>query len=91
MCNVVTGFGANIDDDLTGHADFDFVTFTGTTFVGQHIVEICAKPKTRKTLELGGVSPTVVLADADLDKIMPLAAIESSCGVLILPRLGFRH
>ena len=72
--NVVTGFGADIGDDLTSHTDVDFVTFTGSTVVGQHINEICAKNKTPNTLELGGKSPTVILADADLDKVMPLAA-----------------
>lgn len=72
--NVVTGFGAQIGDDLTGHADVDFVTFTGSSVVGQHIAEICARSKTRSTLELGGKSPTVVLTDADLDTVMPLAA-----------------
>ena len=72
--NVVTGDGAEIGDDLTGHEDVDFVTFTGSSAVGQHINEICAKNKTPNTLELGGKSPTVVLADADLDRVMPLAA-----------------
>ena len=72
--NVVTGMGAEIGDDLTSHQDVSFVTFTGSTVVGQHINEICAKNKTPSTLELGGKSPTVVLADADLDKVMPLAA-----------------
>ncbi|MDG1739104.1 MAG: aldehyde dehydrogenase family protein [Paracoccaceae bacterium] len=72
--NVVSGFGAEIGDDLTSSKDIDFVTFTGSTFVGQHINEICAKNKTPNTLELGGKSPTVILADADLDKVMPLAA-----------------
>ncbi len=72
--NVVTGMGAEIGDDLTGHKDVNFVTFTGSTVVGQHINEICAKNKTPNTLELGGKSPTIILADADLDKVMPLAA-----------------
>ncbi|MEM6371277.1 MAG: aldehyde dehydrogenase family protein [Pseudomonadota bacterium] len=72
--NVVTGFGHEIGDDLTGHTDVSFVTFTGSTVIGQHINEICAKNKTPSTLELGGKSPTVILADADLDKVMPLAA-----------------
>ncbi|MEM1234370.1 MAG: aldehyde dehydrogenase family protein [Pseudomonadota bacterium] len=72
--NVVTGMGHEIGDDLTSHVDVDFVTFTGSTVVGQHINEICAKNKTPSTLELGGKSPTIVLADADLDKVMPLAA-----------------
>ncbi|PSL19740.1 aldehyde dehydrogenase family protein [Shimia abyssi] len=72
--NVVTGLGSEIGDNLTGNKDVDFVTFTGSTVVGQHINEICAKNKTPNTLELGGKSPTVILADADLDKVMPLAA-----------------
>ena len=72
--NVVTGMGHEIGDDLTGSKDVDFVSFTGSSVVGQHINEVCAKNKTPLTLELGGKSPTVVLADADLDKVMPLAA-----------------
>ena len=72
--NVVTGNGAEIGDDLTSSEDVDFVSFTGSSVVGQHIAEICAKNKTPNTLELGGKSATVVLADADLDKAMPLAA-----------------
>ncbi len=72
--NVVTGLGHEIGDDLTSHKDVDFVTFTGSSVVGQHINEICAKNKTPNTLELGGKSPTIVLADANLDEVMPLAA-----------------
>jgi len=72
--NVVTGFGHDIGDDLTSHKDVAFVTFTGSSVVGQHINEICARNKTPNTLELGGKSPTVILADADLDKAVPLAA-----------------
>lgn len=72
--NVVTGNGAEIGDDLTSSKDVDFVTFTGSSVVGQHVHEICAKNKTPNTLELGGKSPTIVLADANLDKVMPLAA-----------------
>lgn len=72
--NVVTGNGAEIGDDLTSSADVDFVSFTGSSVVGQHIAEVCARNKTPNTLELGGKSPTLVLADADLDTCMPLAA-----------------
>lgn len=72
--NVVSGLGHEIGDNLTGNKDVDFVTFTGSTVVGQHINEICAKNKTPNTLELGGKSPTVILADANLDEVMPLAA-----------------
>ncbi len=72
--NVVTGYGAEIGDDLTSHEDVNFVTFTGSSVVGQHIIEVCAKNKTPNTLELGGKSPTLILADANLDEVMPLAA-----------------
>jgi len=72
--NVVTGMGADIGDDLTSNKDVDFVSFTGSTVIGQHINEICAKNKTPNTLELGGKSATVILADADLDAAMPLVA-----------------
>jgi len=72
--NVVTGIGHEIGDDLTGNPDVNFLSFTGSSIVGQHINEICAKHKTRVTLELGGKSPTLVLKDADLDKAMPLVA-----------------
>lgn len=71
--NVVTGFGYEIGDSLVGSTDVDFVTFTGSSVVGQHINEVCAKNKTPVTLELGGKSPTVVLKDADLAKVLPLA------------------
>ena len=72
--NVVTGPGAEIGDSLTSHKDVDFVTFTGSSVVGQHIAEICAKNRTPHTLELGGKSPTIILADANLDEVIPIAA-----------------
>ena len=72
--NVVTGLGVEIGDDLTSSPDVDFVSFTGSSLVGQHIAEICAHNRTPHTLELGGKSPTVVLADADLDTVVPVAA-----------------
>lgn len=71
--NVVTGLGRDIGDTLVGHEDVDFVTFTGSSVVGQHINEICAKNKTPVTLELGGKSPSVILQDADLEKTIPVA------------------
>lgn len=69
--NVVTGFGHEIGDTLTAHPGVDFVTFTGSSVVGQHINELCARNKTPVTLELGGKSPVIVLDDADLDKAVP--------------------
>jgi len=72
--NVVTGYGHEIGDDLTSDKDVAFVTFTGSSVVGQRINEICARNKTPNTLELGGKSATVIMADADLDKTVPRAA-----------------
>jgi acyl-CoA reductase-like NAD-dependent aldehyde dehydrogenase len=71
--NVVTGFGHEIGDALTGHPDVSMVTFTGSSRVGAHIQRICAERNKRVTLELGGKSPMVVLADADLDKAVAAA------------------
>lgn len=71
--NLVTGFGAEIGDSLTGHPDVDFVTFTGSSVVGQHIAELCARHRRPNTLELGGKSPMVVLRDADLPKAIAAA------------------
>ncbi len=71
--NLVTGFGHDIGDTLVGHEDVDFLTFTGSSVVGQHINELCAKNKTPVTLELGGKSPSLILKDADLEKVVPIA------------------
>lgn len=71
--NVVTGYGHEIGDALTGHPDVSMVTFTGSSRVGAHIQRICAEGNKKVTLELGGKSPMVVLADADLAKAVPAA------------------
>jgi acyl-CoA reductase-like NAD-dependent aldehyde dehydrogenase len=72
--NVVTGFGHQIGDSLTTHPLVRMVTFTGSSRVGKHIHKLCAEHGKRVTLELGGKSPLVVLADADLDKAVAAAA-----------------
>ncbi|MHA6197305.1 aldehyde dehydrogenase family protein [Pseudomonas wadenswilerensis] len=64
--NVVTGTGAVAGDALTRDPRVDKLTFTGSTAVGQHIGKIAMDNMTRVTLELGGKSPTIVMADADL-------------------------
>lgn len=65
--NVVSGSGHEIGDALTTHPDVKMVTFTGSCRVGQHIRELCGKHGKRLTLELGGKSPLVVMADADME------------------------
>jgi hypothetical protein len=57
-----------------GHPGVDKVAFTGSTEVGKLIVEAAANDLKRVTLELGGKSPNVVFADADLETAIPGAA-----------------
>ena len=64
--NVVCGAG-EVGSTLCGHHDVAHVTFTGSTDTGRKIMQAASKPVAGVTLELGGKSPVVVLADADLD------------------------
>ncbi|MGC5702178.1 aldehyde dehydrogenase family protein [Pseudomonas sp. NFXW11] len=64
--NVVTGTGSIAGAALTRNPLVDKLTFTGSTAVGQQIGKIAMDSMTRVTLELGGKSPTIVMADADL-------------------------
>ncbi|MCL9761602.1 aldehyde dehydrogenase family protein [Frankia sp. AiPa1] len=75
VVNIVTGFGETVGAALTEHDGVDKVAFTGSTAVGKHIVRASAGNLKRVTLELGGKSPDVVFADADLDKAVPGAAM----------------
>jgi aldehyde dehydrogenase (NAD+) len=70
--NVVTGLGAEAGAALAGHPDIDFVTFTGSPEVGTLIQTAAARNRIGCTLELGGKSPQLVFADADLDKALPV-------------------
>jgi 4-guanidinobutyraldehyde dehydrogenase/NAD-dependent aldehyde dehydrogenase len=65
--NVVPGLGETAGQALARHLDVDAVTFTGSTAVGRLIMGYAAQSNLKKvSLELGGKSPNVVLADADL-------------------------
>lgn len=72
--NLVTGFGHQIGDALTTHPLVKAVMFTGSSRVGKHIGGLCGPLLRRALLELGGKSPLVVLADADLDAAVDAAA-----------------
>ena len=65
VVNIVTGFG-DAGAALAAHDDVDKVAFTGSTEVGKLIVKAAAGNLKKVTLELGGKSPNVVFADADL-------------------------
>lgn len=74
VINVVPGFGPTAGAALSGHMDVDKVAFTGEHTTGQIIMEAAAKSNLKRvSLELGGKSPNVVFADADLD-----AAVEGA-------------
>ena len=75
VVNIVTGLGETAGAALAAHPDVDKIAFTGSTEVGRLIVEAAGKSNLKKvTLELGGKSPNIVLADADLDTAIPGAA-----------------
>ena len=74
LYNVVSGFGVDIGDSLTTHPLTKVVMFTGSSRIGRHIAALCGQHVKRVVLELGGKSPLVVLADADLDRAVEAAA-----------------
>jgi len=74
VVNVLTGQGA-AGASLAAHPGVDKVAFTGSTATGQHIVRASAGNLKRLSLELGGKSPDIVFADADLDEAVPGAAM----------------
>jgi aldehyde dehydrogenase (NAD+) len=67
LINIVTGFGETAGAALSSHPDVDKIAFTGSSFTGQEIVRAAAGNLKRVSLELGGKSPDVIFADADLD------------------------
>ena len=71
VVNVVTGVGNRAGEALLTHPMVDKISFTGSKVVGQHIQRTCADQLKRVTLELGGKSPNIVFADADLVTAIP--------------------
>jgi aldehyde dehydrogenase (NAD+) len=74
------GVPASNDIDAAGaamstHPDIDKIAFTGSTGVGEKIIRAAAGTMKRVSVELGGKSPNIVFADADLDKAVPAAAM----------------
>ncbi len=70
--NVVTGLGEEAGAALAAHPGIDFVSFTGSNEVGALVQQAAAKNAVKCVLELGGTSPQVVFADADLDRAVPI-------------------
>ncbi|MER6271484.1 aldehyde dehydrogenase [Streptomyces sp. NPDC001797] len=73
VLNVVQGYGAEIGDALTSHPDVRRISFTGSVPTARRIAASAAVNLTPLSLELGGKSPLLVFADADLDLAVDLA------------------
>ena len=67
VLNVIPGPGSSAGAALVRHPGVDKITFTGSTEVGKQIMRECAETVKKVTLELGGKSPNIVFADADLE------------------------
>jgi len=75
VVNVVPGYGETAGAALAAHPNVDKVAFTGSHLTGQKIVQASAGNLKRVSLELGGKSPDVVFADADLEAAVPGAGM----------------
>jgi aldehyde dehydrogenase (NAD+)/betaine-aldehyde dehydrogenase len=74
VINIVPGDGPTTGAYLVKHPGIDKVAFTGSTKTGGEIMRLCSEPIKRLTLELGGKSPNLVFADADLADALPASA-----------------
>src|ERR1700676_2491404 len=74
VVNILTGFGETAGAALAAHPDVDKIAFTGSTEVGKLIVQAAAGNLKKVSLGLGGKSPAIILADADLDAAIAGAA-----------------
>jgi phenylacetaldehyde dehydrogenase len=74
VVNILAGYGETAGAALAAHHDVDKIAFTGSTEVGKLIVQAAAGNLKKVSLELGGKSPTIVFADADIDAAIPGAA-----------------
>lgn len=68
VINIVSGFGKITGEALTNHPKVKKIAFTGSTATGKHIYQNAAKNLKKVTLELGGKSPNIIFADADMSQ-----------------------
>ena len=73
--NVIAGKGRIAGEAMVKHPGIDKISFTGSTEVGQHIMRVAADTVKKVTMELGGKSPNIVFADADLDAALKGATL----------------
>jgi aldehyde dehydrogenase (NAD+) len=72
VINVVTGYGHEAGAALVAHPGIDHISFTGSPAVGKLVIQAAAEHHAPVTLELGGKSPQLVFADADMDAMVPV-------------------
>jgi acyl-CoA reductase-like NAD-dependent aldehyde dehydrogenase len=76
VLQVLPGPGGSLGKHLAMHMDIDGLTFTGSTPVGKQLMQYSGQSNLKRTfLELGGKSPNIVFADADLEKAAAMAAV----------------
>ncbi len=75
VINVVTGLGSTAGARLAAHPGVDKIAFTGSTATGRKIIEASAGNMKRVAVELGGKSPDIIFADADLERAVPGAGM----------------
>jgi 4-guanidinobutyraldehyde dehydrogenase/NAD-dependent aldehyde dehydrogenase len=76
VLQVLPGPGGSLGKHLATHMDIDGMTFTGSTPVGMKLMQYSGQSNLKRTfLELGGKSPNIVFADADLEKAATMAAV----------------
>jgi len=74
VVNIVPGHGETAGAALAAHPDVDKVAFTGSTEIGKLILDAARGNLKKVSLELGGKSPNIVFADADLASAIPGSA-----------------
>jgi aldehyde dehydrogenase (NAD+)/betaine-aldehyde dehydrogenase len=74
VLNVVPGLGTEAGAALAAHRHIDHLSFTGSVPVGSIVAKAAAENVVPVALELGGKSPNIVLADADLNSALPMIA-----------------
>src|SRR6185369_12925741 len=68
VVNVITGPGGSAGAAIAAHRGIGKVAFTGETTTGQEIMRLAASNVKKVSLELGGKSPNIVFADADIER-----------------------
>jgi aldehyde dehydrogenase (NAD+) len=94
VVNIIHGSGAVVGDALSKHPDVDLITFTGSIETGRKVAASAAQSLTPAVMELGGKSPVLVFADADVPKVARQLAegfVEANGQSCDLPSLAIVH